>query len=352
MIQAGLNTHTQEVFFFRAGQCVAYDFDGDKAPAGVQDTATRLPGLAGTVFAEGVDAALDWKHDLWGTTAYLFAGDQCALYDRDTNQLVSGPASIGQIWPELARVGFGDGFDDALRRTEGNQLSSRELIYFFKGDSYVRYDLDAGKAGEVKSIAEGWPVLKQVGFADGIDAVVSRFESGALGAVLRYHAYFFKGDQYVRLEQRTGDLVTGPQPIAEAFKPLAGTAFATDQAPAARPKAARATYTLTFANPGDDGGVPEPYGKVWLQTKDGTQFRLWTQRNNSNGEAPTLATFTNAIDLPFPAADIATVNAYVDEDDTWNGDDYLARGSKPFTGNGSYVLNAVDGSVTVQLTIT
>ncbi|MEU8764449.1 hypothetical protein [Streptomyces sp. NPDC048659] len=60
--------------------------------------------------------------------------------------------------------------------------------------------------------------------------------------------------------------------------------------------------------------------------KDGTRFRLWTQRDNGNG--------------------------YVEEADTLTGDDCPARGSNPCTGNAFCTLTAAGGGVTLRRAVT
>ncbi|MFE0172377.1 hemopexin repeat-containing protein [Streptomyces sp. NPDC059002] len=359
MIQAALNTGDQDAYFFRGGQLIAYDMAKDTAPKGTQELLAVYPDLAGTVFAANLDAAVEWRQGGVDGSAiakvYLFKGDQCAAYDPQGNQLIAGPVSITEMWPELGRVGFGGGFDDAFwyERKKTGELHSRSFVYFFKGDAYVRYDADSNTAESVKSIAANWTGLKDAGFDRDIDAVVGRrVREGFLGSDKKAdYAYFFKGDKYLRYDLINDKTIGGPSTISGAWAALKGTDFAGAEAPTPTAKVARATYTVTFSNPGDDGGTPEPYGKIWLQTKDGTEFRLWTQRNVAGDAAPTRGRFTNAIDLPFGAEDIATVHANVDEDDTWNGDDYLARGSKPFTGDGTYTLTSDDGSVAIELTV-
>ncbi len=58
------------------------------------------------------------------------------------------------------------------------------------------------------------------------------------------------------------------------------------------------------------------------------------------------------MNLPFTANDIAKVACWVDEYDLTSGDDFLARGTKDFTGNGSYTVSSDDGHVTVDIAIT
>ncbi|MFJ2862305.1 hypothetical protein [Kitasatospora sp. NPDC087314] len=109
-----------------------------------------------------------------------------------------------------------------------------------------------------------------------------------------------------------------------------------------RTRTTHATHTVTFHNTGD--------GKIWLETPGGTRIRLWTQAD-LRAATPTVTSSTNAIDRPVGAEGIARVCADVDEYDRWKASDYLARGSKDFTGNSFYTLTSADGSVTIGLTI-
>ncbi|WP_030669674.1 hemopexin repeat-containing protein [Streptomyces sp. NRRL B-1347] len=346
MIQAALTLHDEYAHFFRGGQFIAYNMTKDTAPQGVRAITDGMSDLAGTVFADNLDAAVEW---LMGSgEVYLFKGDQCAQYDVGGDQLIAGPVSIAEVWPELDKVGFGDGLDAALWFTgkpEG-ELPYDYFIYFFKGDQYVRYDARTDEIAEgPKRIAAAWPGLEEAGFDSGIDATTRReVFPRTPGAPSESYTYFFKGDEYLTYDMRNDEVVTKPRPIADGWGRLSDTDFAGADAPAATERVARAWYTLAFAHPGERAD-PEPEGKVWLRTKDGAQFRLWTQRKVRN-EAPARTLFANAVDLPFSADDIAAVHADVDE-----GDGRLARGSVPFTGNGTYTLASTEGSVTVELTV-
>ena len=68
---------------------------------------------------------------------------------------------------------------------------SNQKIYFFKGNQYARIDTTTSTmdAGYPKPIAGNWPGLP-ASFTSGIDAALQRKDNDKI--------YFFKGDQYVR----------------------------------------------------------------------------------------------------------------------------------------------------------
>ncbi len=109
----------------------------------------------------------------------------------------------GANWPGLPET-FYKGFDAALW-SEPNQK-----IYFFKGPNYVRVDPDNGwqmDAGYPKPIAGNWPGFP-ANFANGIDA--------ALWGDPNSKIYFFKGDEYIRVDPSNGWQVDSgyPKPIS------------------------------------------------------------------------------------------------------------------------------------------
>jgi hypothetical protein len=78
----------------------------------------------------------------------------------------------------------------------------------FKGDQYLRYNNTDDKVdpGYPKPIAGNWPGISGTGFENGIDAAINYGND---------HVYWFRGDQYVKIELASKKLVAGyPKPVA------------------------------------------------------------------------------------------------------------------------------------------
>jgi Hemopexin len=91
--------------------------------------------------------------------------------------------------------------------------------YFLQGERYLRYDVEADRidSGYPRPIAVGWAGLQDAGFDRVVDTVVD-LGSGK--------AYLFKGDAYVRVDQRTNRRDDGyPRPIAEGWAGFADVGF-------------------------------------------------------------------------------------------------------------------------------
>ena len=115
----------------------------------------------------------------------------------------------GANWPGLPDEWYGGsdgtgtaGIDAALMR------SSNGRIYLFRGSEYVRYSsvADGVDAGYPKPIAGNWNGLP-ASFTSGIDAAFMRESNQKI--------YFFKGNQYARIDTTTSTMDAGyPKPIA------------------------------------------------------------------------------------------------------------------------------------------
>ena len=199
-----------KAYFVRAGDHLRYDLDADQADEGYpQPISQGWSGLAGTGFEDGLDAALD----LGAGKVYLFKGSSYLRLDQQSDAVDGEVRSIADNWPGLAAAGFEMALDAAVNYGTGN-------AYFFKGESYLRYDItaDAGDPDGARSIAEDWPGLAEVGFGDALDAAANPGN----GAV-----YFFKGDQYVRYDVAGDRADDGyPLPIAGNWPGLEEAGFA------------------------------------------------------------------------------------------------------------------------------
>lgn len=94
--------------------------------------------------------------------------------------------------------------------------------YALAGALYTRYDVEADAAdpGYPRAIADGWNGTAAAGFGQSIDAVLD------LGTG---KAYFFKGAQYVRVDQTSNSVDPGyPLAIGDHWPGLAAAGFASD----------------------------------------------------------------------------------------------------------------------------
>lgn len=122
-----------------------------------------------------------------GGVGHVFRGGDYYKYDIAADRVASGyPQPIATSWRGL------DAFAGGARDIDTAFEAGNGKAYFFKGDQYLRYDMASGAAdpGYPKPIAGNWPGLQQfAGGARDLDAVMF---------VLSSRIYFFKGDQYIR----------------------------------------------------------------------------------------------------------------------------------------------------------
>ncbi|HEY1065036.1 MAG TPA: hemopexin repeat-containing protein [Pirellulales bacterium] len=192
-VDAAVRWNNGKVFFFFGGQYVRFDFPSDQTDPGYPKPIgpETWPGVP---FTHGIDAALLWKDG----KMFLFKGSQYIRFDIMTDKVDPGyPKPIAGNWPGLP---FTDGIDSAVLWNNGKK------VFFFKGDQYVRFDVDADKVDEgyPKKIDDNtWPGLS---FTKHIDALVMG-DNGKL--------FVFQGDQYVRFDITTDKQDPGyPKPIA------------------------------------------------------------------------------------------------------------------------------------------
>jgi len=159
------------------------------------------PGLT-EPFYRSVDATL------WSETnqkIYFFRGSEYIRIDPNNGwQADPGyPKPIAGNWPGFP-ASFASGIDAALYSASTNK------IYFFDGNQYIRVDPNNGwnvDAGYPKPIAGNWPGFPAE-FQAGVDAAVWSYTSTKI--------YFFKDDQYIRVDPNNGWNVDPgyPKPIA------------------------------------------------------------------------------------------------------------------------------------------
>lgn len=138
---------------------------------------------------------------------YFLHEDQYVRCTLATHTVDEGyPKTIGSYWPGLRAVGFDSGIDAVLWWDE-------KTAYFFKGNQYVRYNLETDKADEgyPKTIGSYWAGFKEAGFGSDIDAFI-RWDAE--------WAYAFKGDQYIRFHVPTDKTDQAPRKSTSYWNPL------------------------------------------------------------------------------------------------------------------------------------
>lgn len=203
-VQAAINHDNGKIYFFRDGEYVRY---GEGVPCIMKSNSEAVcdwtPGHLGwESFLTNIDAAF-WRTS--NDRIYLFSGP---WYVRLTNDTAAGPEPgypkrIAGNWRGLP-ASFESGIDAALMR------ESNGKIYFFKGSQYVRIgDNSEVDAHYPKPITGNWKDLP-ASFNQGIDAALWRESNEKI--------YFFKGNQYVRVDSDSTMELNYPRPIAGNWK--------------------------------------------------------------------------------------------------------------------------------------
>jgi Hemopexin len=208
------NPGANKLFLFKGGQYLRYDWDTNDIDDGYPTPAAAAWSLPAP-FDQGVDAAVDGfgatKVPAFFGKTYFFRGGQYVRYDWDSGAIDVGPASI-------AAWGLTGKFASGIDATVNGQGKYFGKLYFFKGDTYVRYDWATDKIdqGEM-SIADGWDLPAP--FTSGLDAAFSG------EGPFKNRLYFFKGSQYVRCSWKPYAVLSTPTDISPAWGGLGGNGF-------------------------------------------------------------------------------------------------------------------------------
>lgn len=177
-------------YFFKDDKYVRYDWNTDSADSGypkrIQDNWHNLP----SGFTSDFDCAINGKA-AFSDKCYFFKADKYVRYDWTSDTVDSGyPKTIADNWHNLP-TGFRDNFDAMING--GGAFAGK--LYMFKGDQYIRYDWQADRVdpGYPKKTSDNWRRLPQ-SFRDSFDAALEG-DRGFSGK-----GYFFKGDSYVRYD--------------------------------------------------------------------------------------------------------------------------------------------------------
>jgi hypothetical protein len=188
-----------KAYLFNGPQYFRYNPKADRVDPGYPAAiAGNWPGFPPD-FQAGIDAEIVWSRQ----KVYFFKGDQYLRYDIATDRVDPGyPLAIAGHWPGL----WTSNIDAGVVWPNGK-------AYFFRGSQYIRYDIATDKAdpGYPAAIQDGWPGFPP-SFAAGVDDAVV-WNNGK--------AYFFKGSEYIRYDIAADKTDAGyPQPIAGSWKGL------------------------------------------------------------------------------------------------------------------------------------
>ncbi|WP_431331382.1 hemopexin repeat-containing protein [Streptomyces sp. IPPR8] len=172
-------------WFFKDNQYVRYDLKADKGVSGPKPIEGNWSGLPES-FTRGIDAALNRRDK--PDVGYLFKDDLYVRIDLATETVEPGfPKPIAEGWTGLPAA-FQLGIDAVV-----NHETDPEIVWIFKDDQYVRYNIATDKvAGGPKPIAGNWPGL--------LDSFKRRIDAVAPHPTNRHKVYLFKDDQYMRYD--------------------------------------------------------------------------------------------------------------------------------------------------------
>ncbi|MEH6450467.1 MAG: hemopexin repeat-containing protein [Oleispira sp.] len=184
-----------KAYFFKGNQYYRYDLSADKVDDGYPKdlSASSWPGLEKfTDSAANIDAAINWGNG----KAFFFKGEQYIRYDIAADKADEGyPMNIAADWPGLEKFeGGAQNIDAAVEWSNG-------VVYFFKGNQYIKYDKSADKT------QWSYPRFISIDSWDGLQIWPANIDAALY--VGSSQAYMFKEGQYVRFNPVLDKVIDG-----------------------------------------------------------------------------------------------------------------------------------------------
>ncbi|TNH42318.1 fucose-binding lectin II [Photorhabdus luminescens] len=143
---------------------------------------------------------------------YFFKGSQYLKFDIAKAEVVDGPKFIVDGWPELKGTEFENGIDAAIELTTNT-------VCFFKGKYCVDYTIDLHTI-KMNTISDRWNITeKYEKFSTNLDAAI------LWPSIDGNFIYFFKDDSFIRFDQKSNVLDAGPIIISSNHAGWRGLAF-------------------------------------------------------------------------------------------------------------------------------
>jgi hemopexin len=161
-------------------------------------------------FATGIDASLQGTAAFEGK-AWFFKGNQYVRYDIPSDKIEFAPRNIAGAWR-----GMPDTFAQQIDAAVHGLGQHYGICWFFKGNQYVRYNLQTDMAeGDPRPIAGPWG-------SNGWPAAFSSIDFAFYGTGSNAEKiYFFHGDQYILYNLRNDQVEEGPKQIIHNWQHLA-----------------------------------------------------------------------------------------------------------------------------------